>query len=381
VTARANRPSHHAHRVIFIDLARALAVVMMLYGHTVDALLGQQYRTGLWFDVWQFQRGLTSCLFLLLSGFAFSIATTRHWAVHIQVSPALFRRIRRFGLFVVLGYALHFPVDHVADLLSLSDEGWRGFVAVDVLQLIGVTLVLLQVLVLVSQSRRVFMTLGFGLTVLIVAATPTLWRGEWGPTLPPALAAYVSPSTGSQFPVFPWSAYVLLGAALGQIYARWGAGRLGAFTIGGLLVPGTLIVSLVLAGRALSFQPFGTGDWSWVPAEFLMRCGASLAVLGAIAHASRRLAHLPHLFAAIAQESLLIYFVHLCIVYGSIWNDGLAHWYAQALGPATTVLIAVLLIAAMTTLAWGWNRLKHMRPRTARWVSAGVAVLLIWLLT
>ena len=35
-----------AHRVIFIDLARALAVVMMMYGHTVSALLDQSYQTG-----------------------------------------------------------------------------------------------------------------------------------------------------------------------------------------------------------------------------------------------------------------------------------------------------------------------------------------------
>ena len=97
-------------RVVFIDLARALAVVFMLYGHAIDGLLDPQYRTGTWFDIWTFQRGLTSCLFLLLSGFAFSIATARHWAVHIRVSPAILKRARRFALFIVLGYALHFPV-------------------------------------------------------------------------------------------------------------------------------------------------------------------------------------------------------------------------------------------------------------------------------
>lgn len=95
----ARRPSG-ATRVIFIDLARALAVVFMLYGHTVDALLAPAYRSGPLFDVWQFQRGLTSCLFLLLSGFAFSIATTRHWASHLAPSPALLKRVRRFALFI-----------------------------------------------------------------------------------------------------------------------------------------------------------------------------------------------------------------------------------------------------------------------------------------
>src|SRR3954471_13864086 len=94
-----------SRRVIFIDLARALAVVFMLYGHAIDGLLDPQYRTGTWFDVWTFQRGLTSCLFLLLSGFAFSIATARHWTLHITLSPAILKRARRFGLFIALGYA------------------------------------------------------------------------------------------------------------------------------------------------------------------------------------------------------------------------------------------------------------------------------------
>ena len=118
-------PGAHAHRVIFIDLARALAIVFMIYGHTISALLAPEYRSGPWYDAWVFQRGLTSTLFLLLSGFAFSIATTRHWAMHTYLSPAVTKRIRRFGLFVLLGYALHFPVGNVAGLTGLPAERWQ----------------------------------------------------------------------------------------------------------------------------------------------------------------------------------------------------------------------------------------------------------------
>jgi uncharacterized membrane protein len=75
VTSESQSGGVHSRRVIFIDLARALAAVFMLYGHTVSALLAPRYQTGTWFEIWVFQRGLTSTLFLLLSGFAFSIAT------------------------------------------------------------------------------------------------------------------------------------------------------------------------------------------------------------------------------------------------------------------------------------------------------------------
>ena len=67
--------------MIFIDLARAIAVVLMVFGHTSSALLSDTYRVGDWVEVWAFQRGLTSGLFLLLAGLAFSVAMRTGGAV------------------------------------------------------------------------------------------------------------------------------------------------------------------------------------------------------------------------------------------------------------------------------------------------------------
>ena len=129
----------------------------MLYGHTTSALLAPAYQAGRWYDIWQFQRGLTSSLFLLLGGFAFSIATTRHWASHLRWSPALVKRLRRFALFVVLGYALHLPASRFSAMLGVDESKWRAFLAVDVLQLIGVSFIAIQLLVLVPTSEMSFM--------------------------------------------------------------------------------------------------------------------------------------------------------------------------------------------------------------------------------
>ena len=71
------------------------------------------------------------------------------------------KRLRRFGLFVLLGYALHFPVPRFAMLADATDQQWRSFLSVDVLQLIGVTFIAVQLLVLIVQSRRVFMVAAF----------------------------------------------------------------------------------------------------------------------------------------------------------------------------------------------------------------------------
>lgn len=353
-----------SRRVIFIDLARALAVVFMLYGHAVSALLDPRYRIGVWFDIWTFQRGLTSCLFLILSGFAFSIATARHWTLHTAISPAIFKRARRFGLFIALGYALHFPVARLAELSNIPTDRWRTFLAVDVLQLIGVTFVAVQLLVMLTRSRRVFMITSFVLALVIVGLTPAAYETDWSRIVPLWAAGYLGPVTGSLFPLLPWAAYVLVGVGLGQIYARWGAADLRRFANVALLLPG---VVLLATGFALdAWHIFGGGDWSFVPPQFLIRTGSCLLGMGAIAHASARMTGLPHVFGAVAQETLLIYFVHLCIVYGSVWNLGLVQRYGETLSPARMVTTVLMLLIAMTGLAAFWNWCKHSRPHLAR---------------
>jgi uncharacterized membrane protein len=367
----------HAHRVIFIDLGRFLALVFMLYGHTVSALLAPQHLQGTWFDVWNFQRGLTSSLFLLLSGFAFSVATSRRWGAHQGLSPAFFKRIRRFGLFLLLGYAIHFPVSRFSQLGTLTDEQWRSFFQVDVLQLIGATFLIIQLLVLVVPSRRIFTAVVFVLGSAVLAVTHPVWAIDWWQLLPGWLAAYVSPEGGSLFPLFPWATYVLFGAGLGQIYVGWGAAHLGRFATFGLFVPGVVVSCLGWGLAAVENAPWGPDAWNFMPIQLAIRIGACLIILAAIAAASQRLTRLPRFFAAVAQETLLIYFVHLCIVYGSIWNNGLAVHYAASLGPMATLLCVLLVLASMAALGWSWHWLKHASPRLSQWITAGVAALLV----
>jgi acyltransferase len=372
-------PGVHAHRVIFIDLARALAAVFMVYGHAIDALLAPSYKSGLWHDAWLFQRGLTSALFLLLSGFAFSVATGRHWASHTAMSAAWWRRVRRFAVFVLLGYLLHFPAGRLADVKYAAEPQWRSFYAVDVLQLIGVSFILVQCLVVVVKSRRAFTHAALVLAALFIALTPLMWTTDWSRWLPMGLWAYLSPVYGPNFPLFPlfpWSAFILVGAGLGQIYARWGGAHLRDFAVRALVAPGLV---LVLGGYAAGFYPhpmFAAGARAVLEVDMLIRIGTCFLILAAIGMASARLTRLPHVFSAVAQETLLIYFIHLCIIYGSVWSTGLIQALGPTLDPTGMFGVVVLLVSAMAGLASWWNWLKHARPRAALWVGRAAVVVL-----
>ena len=364
LVTRLPAPPRSAHRVIFIDLARSIAVILMVAGHTSSAMLGVSYREGRWFEAWTFQRGLTSALFLLLAGFAFSIATTRHWSTHLQVSGPVLKRARRFAMFVVLGYALHLPVRPIYRLVTVSEAQWRSLIAVDVLQLIGITLIAIQAVVLLTRSRRVFMGVSAVIALIVIGASPHMWRTDWTAVTTPALAAYLSPATGSLFPLFPWAAYPFIGAATGQFYVRWGAAHLGVFARWGMMLPGLLLIGI------------GTSVLQDVPSDVALRTGSCFLVMGVIALLSQRITQLPHVFGAVAQESLVVYFVHLCIVYGSVWNTGLYRFFGDRMSPLATVGFVVAVVLPMIGLAWCWNRLKHASPSAARWVTVGIALVL-----
>ncbi|MDY0082460.1 MAG: heparan-alpha-glucosaminide N-acetyltransferase domain-containing protein, partial [Ignavibacteriaceae bacterium] len=66
--------SEKKHRIIFIDLIRALAVIQMVQGHTIDALLAPEYRSLDYpvYYLWNFMRGITAPVFMFSAGTVFT---------------------------------------------------------------------------------------------------------------------------------------------------------------------------------------------------------------------------------------------------------------------------------------------------------------------
>ena len=364
-TASGTSVAPGSSRILFIDLARAIAVLLMVQGHTIDALLHADYRTSLQYNAWLYLRGLTSCTFLFLSGAAFSLTALRHWNDQGRFSRRSFKRVRRLAFFLSLGYFVKFPMGRFLDLPYATEERWRSFFAVDVLQNVAVTLLALQVLIALTRTPRRFAVVCGGLAVLLVAATPLAHEVDWAARLPLIVASYLSFGTGSLFPLFPWAGFTLLGAAFGVTAAPWATREHLRSLARALFVTGAVLaVGAGVLGEFGWFE-YGSHDW-WrsSPLSFVQRFGSVLLLLSVVAGIGHYVTKLTPPLQGLAEESLLVYAVHVALLYGSHWTTGLG----PTLGPQPPRIVlvwAIVMLVAMTTMALAWNNIERIHPGLA----------------
>lgn len=365
VTAPAGTSAAPGGRILFVDLARAVAVLLMVQGHTIDALLHPDYRTSLTYNAWLYLRGLTSCTFLFLSGAAFSLTALRHWDDQGHFTTRSFKRVRRLAFFLALGYFVKFPMGRFVHLQYATEERWRSFLAVDVLQNVAVTLLALQMLIGFSRTPRRFAIACGALAVLLVGLTPLSHGLAWTNYLPLGLAAYLYHGTGSLFPLLPWAGFTLLGAVFGVTAAPWATrDHLRALARVLFGTGAVLAVSAGLMGEAGWFE-YGVHDW-WrsSPLSFVQRLGSVLLLLSVIAAVGHYVGRLTPPLQGLAEESLLVYVVHVSLLYGSLWTVGLGPKLGQQ--PPNVVLVwALVMMSAMTILALVWNNIERLHPRLA----------------
>jgi uncharacterized membrane protein len=358
-----------------------LAIWFMIQGHTLDVLLVPAAREGFVFNKWLFLRGLTAPTFFLLSGMSFTLASMRRWEFYLAPTATFFRRMGRFVFFILLGYLMHLPARSWRDFRGLNEAGWQSWFQVDVLQCIGLTLACLQLLILLTRTPARFAKFAFATAAAVVLFTPLLWRAGAGQWVSPPIAAYLSGQTGSLFPLFPWAGYVLLGAAAGYLIS----GRLlnaGVLPVREMAAGGAL---LVVTGWLFDRLPLNiykdANYWLTSPNLFLLRVGCVALILAGLGWVAQRVALPKTPIRSLAQESLTIYFVHICILYGSLWNSGLRQRIGETLTLGPTLAWIALLLVSMTALGLGWNWFKQAEPRRIHFVRAALALAVVYSLS
>jgi uncharacterized membrane protein len=336
-------------------------MALMVQGHTLDVLLTPSIQSASWYNLWLFCRGFTAPTFMMLAGFSFALATIKRWDEHITLRAPVYKRLRRFGFFVLLGYSMRIPVHSLRDFEWVSAKGWQAFLQMDVLQTIGLTLIALELMVVAFGSKKIFAAVSGALALVIAFGAPLAWNSATLNSLPLAIRSALLGTTGSPFPLLPWSAYIFLGAALGTAYATVGqwSGRVLRYAIPvGLL--------LILAGvRLESASHYVYGDlnfWPTTPHLFLTRVGFVTTIIGLASMTESWIPLKASTARSLAEESLVVYYAHVSLLYGSIWNPGLKQYMGGTMEFAQAYLYVIAMIGVMLTMAYCWNRAKKSHP-------------------
>jgi len=349
------------NRIIFIDLMRAFAVIQMVQGHTVDVLLSSELRTeeSLAYSIWLFMRGMTAPIFMFTAGTTFTYLF-RLVQEPFEKNPRVWKGIKRFLLLVFIGYMLRYPTSTLIDFSNVTESQWRIFFAVDVLHLIGFGILFILLFAWISEKTKAGDYLTFSIAALFFFLPAHSFKQiEWINFLPHPVASYFYLGTGSQFPLFPWAGYVLLGGALGSYLAKNPlVFKSPKFSLV-LGILGVVFWFLSYIGNdiaGLFGYSFDRSSTSWLTISF--RIGFVLMLNALISFISINVETIPRIIILVGRNTLLIYVVHLMILYGSAWNRGLNHYFGNSLYAPQTISIALTMIILMTTMVWLINKLR-----------------------
>lgn len=360
-------------RHTFLDLFRALFVLLMVEGHLVRALLEDGSRSSGAFHIHEILHGITAPGFLFTSGFALAIASHRKRAALQSFSPALVRRLWRAAGLILLGYALHIPYWSLTKTLTTSTAAeWGSFISFGILQLIGTTILMIRLLFYTIRKEAVFLGILGGLFLAVVYLTPTIWDPEVTGSLPDVLRAALSGRTGSPFPIFPFAGFLIAGTLVSWVFLDQ-AGARGEQGFMRLLALTGVILTAAGAGMSFMSAPLlgETEFWYTSPSYFWIRLGILLFLMSSFwffEHVLQRDSDLlrfrPGWAVTLGRESYFVYIVHLFLIFGWLLNPfmNVRAWLGGELTWFPALVATACLTGILSVLAWAWHLLKKDHP-------------------
>ncbi len=398
-------------RCDWVDQLRGLAVLVMMEVHCVNVWLNLKLRPE-WLN---YVNGLVAPSFMMCAGFSLVLSTFRADGTLRPFKDSF----KRYLFILACAYALHAPGLTLAEWTVLATpHKWRELFKIDVMQCIVYSLFILQGLARALRRPRAFAFVALGLAIYIPLVSPYLWAhgmadGLWLPVRG-LFNGNVDRGVQALFPLFPWLAFVSFGAFLGGMYrlarqdheeggkAAWTEGRflLALFTLGfvlwlwgshakeGWLWKGTWVQDSTTKAWLLD------GQWNWDELKNLHNTtlpsvadrlgwicmgGAALGFIEGM----RRHFRGENWIAASSKESLLLYLLHLNLIFGVLLSQPVLNvtgldWNTQ--GWSVTLALTALVIGANIAVALGWQRVRRDVDKMRRLQHLGVSALVIWFL-
>ena len=337
---------------------RGLACLLMFQTHCYDSWLGGTARDTSFIRWSQLGGTLPAPLFLFLAGVSFALVADKMRRKGVEANEIAATTIRRGA--EVFGLGLLFRLQEF--VLGQPGAPWTDLLRVDVLNTIGVTLMLMGAASWLARTRAANIVLAAAIALGIALATPPLWT-TWRPRwLPWYLESYINGVHTFDkpqpwlFPIFPWTAFGFAGLAIGFLmFSDWAvknaAKAAALFGAGG--------VALFYLARWFDSSPvriYSEYDyWHSSPEFLLARVGILLGILflsyGWCQWGLGTVGFSP--LIQMGQTSLMVYWVHIEFVYGRF---SILTKRAQTIPMATLGLL--IIFTAMVLLSVARTRLQ-----------------------
>ncbi|MDO9027170.1 MAG: heparan-alpha-glucosaminide N-acetyltransferase domain-containing protein, partial [bacterium] len=191
-------------RLIHIDWARGLAVLLMIQTHAIDAWLAPQYRLSSFFGKSQLLGGFPAPAFLFLAGLAMVLGYGKLDQQQLGPLPKLWLSVKR-GL-QVLGLAILFRLQEFVQWTEWHQ--WHKIFKVDILNTIGISLMALGLLFWAVRANHWRLVLLLAMTSALAVFAPLVQGSKEIQSLPWLLGEYLGRRFDyGYFPVFPWLAF------------------------------------------------------------------------------------------------------------------------------------------------------------------------------
>lgn len=325
---------------------------MMVQGHTVDTLLSDDYRTSesIFFLFWRGMRGYTAPIFMFTSGAVFTYLFYLK-GLPFNSNPRVKKGFKRFLLLVFIGYLLRYPTATIFDFSNVSESGWRIFFGVDALHLIGWGLLFIILFSYFGEKLRLSKYFLYSILALIfLIFTPYLTTFAWKEMLPLPIAAYFYKDTGSLFPFFPWLGYMFGGAVFGYFLSQNKDVFNNIRFSSSLVILGGSMFLIAMISQYYIIEFLSSKSWIYVSAIDLERIGVVIFITGVISYIALKLKTIPHIVFLIGRYTLLVYAVHLVILYGSAWSIGLKNYFRHEFSIGLTLLSVAIMYLLMIGL-------------------------------
>jgi predicted acyltransferase len=350
-------------RVLSLDWLRGLGVLIMLQGHTFNSFARPDLQNHPVYIFSQFVGGMPAPIFLFLVGATLAFRLDRAGRLGLPAAARMRSALRRAAYLAAIAFAFRLQL-----WLFAWGNPWTELLRVDILNCMAFGIAVLSPVAALAPERRITWCAAAGLA--IAAAAPLLTPLDWS-GVPWLIRNYIVPNKAF-FSFFPHAAYIAFGIAFGALLRcaapamdrimQWAA------CLGLVLVVGAHYFS------SLPFSIYPQSDfWLDSPGLILIRFGIVLLLVAAgFVWTAGRQPRTLGFMRRLGTNSLLIYWVHVELVYGR-W-----FWFAKerlTIGQCCAVSLA--LIASMYWLAT-LNLPARVRRRLSRPPAAAHALEATW---